>query len=310
MSSRRISEKMILLTTAFAILIAAAPSFLMPSLIHGSAIAQTSTIGQYGNNTNELNNNTLSYSFNIYDNKNMADNGQTLLQNSSVSYYNGAIGYLVYPGYANNTERQLPAVIMIHEWWGLNEHIKKQAGILASHGYVVLAVDLFKGQVTTDPKQAMELSSSVKNDQVSPIANLQSAVKYVKTLGFVNGSKIASLGWCFGGDWSLRLATNSTKEDPLGATILYYGKPITDPNALSNIHWPVLGIYGDKDRSIQVASVKQFASALNSSGISNQIYLYKGVGHAFANPSGDSYAPVETTDAWQKTIAFLNENLG
>ncbi len=156
----------------------------------------------------------------------------------------------------------------------------------------------------------MELSSSVKNDQVSPIANLQSAVKYVKTLGFVNGRKIASLGWCFGGDWSLRLATNSTKEDPLAATVLYYGKPITDPNALSNIHWPVLGIYGDKDRSIQVASVKQFASALNSSGISNQIYLYKGMGHAFANPSGDSYAPVETTDAWQKTIAFLNENLG
>lgn len=72
----------------------------------------------------------------------------------------------------------------------------------------------------------------------------------------------------------------------------------------------MLGIYGDKDRSIPVASVKQFASALNSSGISNQIYLYKGVGHVFANPSGDSYAPVETIDAWQKTIAFLNENLG
>lgn len=107
MSSRRISEKFIPLTTAFAILIAAAPSFLMPSLIHVSAIAQRSTIVQYGNSTNELNNNTLSYSFNIYDNKNIANNGQTILQNRYVSYYNGAIGYLVYPGYVNNKDNCL-----------------------------------------------------------------------------------------------------------------------------------------------------------------------------------------------------------
>jgi carboxymethylenebutenolidase len=196
---------------------------------------------------------------------------------------------------------------MIHEWWGLNEHIKRQANILAKEGYVVLAVDLYKGQVATDSNRAMALSSSVRNDPSSAIANLKSAVKYVKGLDMVNGSRVASLGWCFGGDWSLRLATNSTKENPLAATVLYYGKPITDQNALSNINWPVLGIFGNQDQSIPVESVKQFASALNSSGIANEIYLYKGVGHAFANPSGDNYAPNETTDAWQKTLAFLRE---
>jgi carboxymethylenebutenolidase len=197
---------------------------------------------------------------------------------------------------------------MIHEWWGLNEHIKHQADLLAQEGYVVLAVDLYHGEVATDINHAMELSSSVRNNSTEAIENLESAVRYVKSLEIVNGSRIASLGWCFGGDWSLRLALNST-ENPLAATILYYGRPVTDADSLSKIKWPVLGIFGDKDQSIPVESVKQFASALNASKITNEIYLYQGVGHAFANPSGDNYAPQETVDAWHKTLDFLKEHL-
>lgn len=292
------------LTIAFAI-VSMSILWLASSVTPDSAFGQASTPVQ--DDKDSLNSNTISYSYNI----NQANNStnQIRLQNSSVSYYNNTTGYLVYPASANTTQKQLPAVVMIHEWWGLNEHIKRQANILAKEGYVVLAVDLYKGQVATDSNRAMALSSSVRNDLSSAIANLESAVKYVKGLDMVNGSRVASLGWCFGGDWSLRLATNSAKENPLAATVLYYGRPITDHNALSNINWPVLGIFGDQDQSIPVESVKQFASALNSSGITNEIYLYKGVGHAFANPSGDNYAPNETTDAWQKTLAFLREHV-
>ena len=301
-------KKILSPTIAFVILALATGTLLViPSLIPGSAFGQATTSMQ--NENNVLSNNTISYSYNIYHSNSTTNNINLTLQKRTVSYYDNSSGYLTYPLSANNTHKQLPAVVMIHEWWGLNEQIKKQADILAKEGYVVLAADLYKGQVATDPKRAMELSSSVRNDPASAISNLQSAVRYLKSLEMVNGSRIASLGWCFGGDWSLRLATNSTKEDPLAATVLYYGRPITDSSVLSNIHWPVLGFFGDRDQSIPVQSVKEFASALNSSGTTNQIYVYRGVGHAFANPSGGNYAPNETTDAWQKTIAFLKEHL-
>jgi carboxymethylenebutenolidase len=197
---------------------------------------------------------------------------------------------------------------MIHEWWGLNEDIKNQADILAREGYVVLAVDLYQGEVATTSDRSRELASSVRNNPASAIDNLQSAVNYVKSLQIVDGNRMASLGWCFGGDWSLQLAVNSS-EDPLAATIVYYGRPITDTSSLSSISWPVLGIFGDQDQAISVESVKQFAAALNATGVTNDIYLYEGVGHAFANPSGDNYAPKETADSWQKTIGFLEKYL-
>jgi carboxymethylenebutenolidase len=292
-----------------------AVSFLLPSITFEPALAQTEASTQEDeNNSNNLDNNTIAYSYNIYSNNN-TQQAPTRLHNSSVSYYDNTTGYLVYPELANNTQQQqqqqqepMPAVIMIHEWWGLNEHIKNQADILAKEGYVVLAVDLYRGEVAADSNRAMELTSSVRNNSASAIDNLQSAVNYVKSLEMVDGSRIASLGWCFGGDWSLQLALNSS-ENPLAATIVYYGRPVTDTASLSSISWPILGIFGDQDQAIPVESVKQFTSALNASGVTNEIYLYEGVGHAFANPSGDNYAPKETADAWQKTIGFLRTYL-
>jgi carboxymethylenebutenolidase len=283
--------------------------FLLPSIAFESALAQTDmSIQENGNNN--LGNNTITYSYNIYSNNNTQE-ASTRLHNSSVSYYdNNTTGYLVYPELANNTQQQelMPAVIIIHEWLGLNEHIKNQADLLAKEGYVVLAVDLYRGEVATDSNRAMELASSVRNDPASAIDNLQSAVNYIKSLEIVDGNRIASLGWCFGGDWSLQLALNSS-ENPLAATIIYYGRLVTDTVSLSSISWPILGIFGDQDQAIPVESVEQFASALNASGITNEIYLYEGVGHAFANPSGDNHAPKETADAWQKTIGFLRTYL-
>jgi carboxymethylenebutenolidase len=283
-------------------------SFLLSSITFESAFAQTEVSTQVGGN-NTLSNNTIIYSYNIYSNNNTQE-VSTRLHNSSVAYFDNTTGYLVYPEPSNNAQQQerLPAVIMIHEWFGLNEHIKSQADLLANEGYAVLAVDLYRGEVATDSDRARELASSVRSNSASAIDNLQSAVSYLKSLEIVDDSKVASLGWCFGGDWSLQLALNSS-ENPLAATIVYYGRPVTDTASLSSISWPILGIFGDQDQAIPVESVKQFASALNASSITNEIYLYENVGHAFANPSGDNYASKETADAWQKTIGFLRTHL-
>ena len=245
------------------------------------------------------------------DNSNLGVN----LENRTVNYFDQASGYLVYPALtkgnrdSNNKNDTLPAVIMIHENKGLNDNIKKMANLLARNGYVVLAVDLFKGEVTTDRNRSSELSQYVRDNQDIATANLKSAVRYLSSLPNVNPEKIVSLGWCFGGGESLQLALNS-QDHPLAATIVYYGRLLTDNASVANIKWPVLGIFGDQDKSISVDSVKAFEMALNSNGIPNEIYIYKGVGHAFANPSGENYAPKETQDAWQKTLAFLEKHVG
>jgi carboxymethylenebutenolidase len=235
------------------------------------------------------------------------------LQNRSVEYTEGSLGYLVYPNSTDKNatsiagqQQKLPAVVMIHEWWGLNDNIKEMADELAGEGYVVLGADLYNGEVATDPNRARELSSSVGENPQQAITNLQSAVQYLASLPNVNSSRIAGLGWCFGGGQSLQLALNS-EQHPLAATVIYYGNLVDDTSELSKIKWPVLGIFGDQDNSIPVDSVRAFGRGLNETGVTNEIYIYPGVGHAFANPSGDNYAPQETADAWQKTLTFLDK---
>ncbi len=244
-------------------------------------------------------------------------NSTLSLQSETINYHDNAKGYLVYPADVpiNNTtttspatENKLPAVVMIHEWWGLNDNIKNMANELAKEGYVVLAADLF-GEVASTPEEAMPLARSVRENQNESIANLQAAVRYLSSLVNVDSTKIASLGWCLGGGQSLQLALNTEPNNPLASTILYYGTPVSDPEQLSKISWPVLGIFGGEDQSIPVSEVNEFERALNVSGISNEIYIYEGVGHGFANPSGDNFALEETQDSWQKTLSFLDRHL-
>jgi len=140
-------------------------------------------------------------------------------------------------------------------------------------------------------------------DSTTAIENMKAAGTYLRTQKGV--SSLGSLGWCFGGGQSLQLALN----DGVDATVIYYGRLTAEESELSSIDWPVLGIFGDKDASIPVTSVNSFETALNSLGIENEIYIYEGVGHAFANPSGANYAPEETKDAWEKTLAFLEKHL-
>lgn len=232
-------------------------------------------------------------------------------ENKTVTYFGGnTSGYLVYPNQNQSGEKvKLPAVVMIHENKGLNDYIKESANLLAKNGYVVLAVDLFNGEVVTNNQERSgELTGAIRENPGIAIENMKAAVNYLRSLDNVDPSKIASLGWCFGGQQSLQLAINS-KDDPLAATVIYYGRLTNDSQAISNITSPVLGIFGGKDQSISVDSVMQFQKALNDTGITNEIYVYPNVGHAFANPSNDNYAPTETADAWKKTLDFLSRNL-
>ena len=145
---------------------------------------------------------------NVTDLTRLDSNAGVDLQNKTVNYYDQANGYLVYPSESNenksgNNNGTLPAVVMIHENKGLNDHIKNMANLLARNGYVVLAVDLFKGEVTTDRNRSSELTQYIRDNPDIATANLQSAVKYLASLPNVNAEKIASLGWCFGGAQSL-----------------------------------------------------------------------------------------------------------
>jgi carboxymethylenebutenolidase len=219
------------------------------------------------------------------------------IKTETVEYFQGIKGYYAAPADPGT----YPGIVMIHEWWGLNDHIKSMADILAKEGYQVLAVDLHKGTVAKTPEEARALTSILNQEEA--IENLKAATAYLRDH---DAPKIASLGWCFGGGQSLQLATSG---ESLNATVIYYGTLTADKTKLANITWPVLGIFGDKDVSIPPAKVEEFQTALNALNIKNSITMYPNVGHAFANPTGQNYAAEETRDAWTKTLLFLKENL-
>jgi len=221
------------------------------------------------------------------------------IESRDLVYYSGAKGYLAKP-----KDGKHPGIIMIHEWLGLNEHIKAMADKLAGQGYTVLAIDLYNGEVTTNSSRARELSSSVRGNQYEAIKNMKAAVKYLREEEKVEN--LATLGWCFGGGESLVMALN---DQSLDATVIYYGTLVTDKQNLSKINNPVLGIFGANDSSIPVSSVNTFDDTLDELNVENEIYIYDGVGHAFANPSGMNYAKEETQDAWDKTLDFLERHL-
>lgn len=228
----------------------------------------------------------------------LAPTGALEVETSEPIYHETVRGYLARPV----KEGSYPGIVMVHEWWGLNDNIKEMAEKLAAEGYVVLAVDLYNGRVANKPEDASKYVSAV--DQGQAEANMKAAYDYLKNQ---RAPKVASLGWCFGGGKSLAMAVSGV---PLSATVLYYGTPLlTDQETLSAIKWPVQGIFGDKDQSIPVEKVKEFEASLNALKIPNEITIYPGVGHAFANPTGQNYAPNETRDSWAKTIAFLEKNL-
>jgi carboxymethylenebutenolidase len=209
-------------------------------------------------------------------------------------------GYLARPVGA---EGSIPGVIVIHEWWGLNDNIRSMAEQLAGEGYRALAVDLYGGASASTPEEAQNLmrASIAKREELTE--NVKQAYAYLSD----RGQKVGTIGWCFGGGWSL--ATALALPEDIDATVIYYGRLVTDSGELQKLRMPIMGFFGAEDQGIPVESVKAFESALKELGKNASIDIYEGADHAFANPSGQNYQPEPAKDAWQKTLAFFEEHL-
>jgi len=210
-------------------------------------------------------------------------------------------GYLAAP----DSPGQHPALVVIHEDWGLTGWVKAQTRRLAGQGYVALAVDLYRGQVAHDPELAYELMVGTPAERA--FRDMEAAIHFLTARAEVNKEKIGSIGWSMGGKWSLLLAVH----DPfLAACVLNYGAMPTNPADIEKIHAPVLGIFGREDRTIPVSDVEAFEDAMNSAHKSIDIEIYPRVGHAFENSDYKlGYHEAAAEDAWQRTVAFLDQHM-
>lgn len=209
-------------------------------------------------------------------------------------------GYLAKPDNATGDE---PGVIVIHEWWGLNDNIRMMTEKLAGEGYTALAVDLYYGKVAESPDSAGTYARNVETNQA--LSNLTQAYNYLMNEHSAN--KIGVIGWCFGGAWSLQTALAHPKD--IDATVIYYGRLQTEREKLAKLEMPILGIFGAEDDGIPVETVREFERTLEELDKNASIHIYEGADHAFANPSGNRYKKDAAEDAWQKTIAFFDQYL-
>ncbi|WP_437956228.1 dienelactone hydrolase family protein [Sorangium sp. So ce119] len=212
----------------------------------------------------------------------------------------GTRAYLSLP---KDAKPPIPGVVVIHEWWGLNEHIKHWTDRLAEDGYAAIAVDLYGGKVATTPDDAMTAMKAV--DEAKGIETVRAAHRFLTTDARVSARRTGSIGWCFGGAWSLKLAMN---EPELDAAVIYYGRLVTDQEKLKTIKAPVLGVFGNRDEGIPPQVVNEFDKALHEAGVEHEVLRYDAE-HAFANPSGERYDTKAAADAWEKVRRFLAAKL-
>lgn len=198
-----------------------------------------------------------------------------------------------------------PALIVIHEWWGLNDWVKEQASQLADEGYVALAVDLYRGKVANTPDEAHELMRGVPEDRSAQ--DLRAAFDFLKSQKDVKANRIGSIGWCMGGGYALDVAL---EEPTLAADVINYGHLASDPANLKKINAPILGIFGGQDKGIPPEDVKKFEQALNGLGKKVEIKIYPDAGHAFENRNNKSgYRAEDAADARKRTLDFLDRTL-
>ena len=211
-------------------------------------------------------------------------------------------GYFVAPA---DMFEPLPAVIMIHEWWGLDDSVRAKADRLAAAGYIVFAVDLFGGKTATTPSAARALMLSVVEDPESANEKLRSAYRFVsETAG---APAVATLGWRFGGTWSMNTAL--LLPDDIAAVVIYYAQVTADEEKLGPVSAPVLGLFAGDDISVKRESVEAFRGALQRLRKDFDIQIYDGVRQGFANEDATNYDRDAADDAWQRMLEFLHRHL-
>lgn len=198
-----------------------------------------------------------------------------------------------------------PAVVVIHEWWGLTDWIKQEAQGYAANGYVALAVDLYRGKVADTPELAHELSRGLPQDR--GVRDLTAAVTYLEGRRDVRRDSIGAVGWCMGGGYALQLAIAAPK---LKAVAINYGSLATDKSELAKIHASVLGNFGGMDRGIPPEAVHAFETEMHAMGKPVDVKIYRDAGHAFENPNNTGgYRPDDAKDALERIDRFFAAEL-
>lgn len=208
-----------------------------------------------------------------------------------------AAAYLAVP-----SRTPAPAVLLIHEWWGLNDQIKSVAAEFANQGYVALAVDLYGGKVGTTRQEARSLMQSVDQHKATEV--LVAWVNWLRQHQHSNG-KVGTIGWCFGGGWSL----NASLATPVDATVIYYGDVEKSAAQLQALRGPVLGHFATQDNWINAEMVDGFKNAMTAAGKTDLTVHWYDADHAFANPSGSRYDAEDARLAWGRTLAFFKRHL-
>jgi carboxymethylenebutenolidase len=200
----------------------------------------------------------------------------------------------------------LPGLVVIHEWWGLNDNIRRATRRLAGQGYRALAVDLYGGESADSPSGARDLMQAAMDNRSALGTNLQAAHTYLR--GEWSAPRTAVMGWCFGGGMTVEAAVQEPER--WNGAVIYYGSvgDVTEEQ-LQPIAFPILGHFGAEDGNIPVEDVRRFETILSDMDKDAQMYVYEGAGHAFANPSGTSYDAEAAATAWDRTTAFFERTL-
>jgi len=211
------------------------------------------------------------------------------------------------PGYLATPEGEgtHPGVVVIQEWWGLNDQIKGVADKLASAGFVALVPDLYHGQVASEPDEAKKLLMEMNRQQA--MKDIQSAIEYLVRHPQVEPKKAGVVGFCMGGGLAAAMAFTGID---VGAAVVYYGSPPLDLMDQNHVAAPLLGLYGTKDHSNPLERVEEFRRRLKEQGPDNEVVIYEGADHAFANEQRpEVYDEEATTDAWRRTVDWFTRYL-
>ncbi len=210
---------------------------------------------------------------------------------------NSVNGYLARPAGAATA----PAVLIIHEWWGLNDHIRDVAERYARAGFVAAAVDLYGGAVTKDPQKAGQMMNAL--DPKRALANLDTTIRFLRAADYV--SAVGVTGFCMGGVYTVLAACNF----PVDAAVAFYGMP-DDLSVVEKLSCPLLFIGGEKDQWITVEKMRRLDAALKQYGKDAEVKIYAGADHAFFNDTRpEVFSAGHAADAWQRTIEFFSKHL-
>ena len=197
---------------------------------------------------------------------------------------------------------QAPAVLLIHEWWGLNDHIKAVAAEYAKQGFLALAVDLYDGKVAATREDAKSYMQAVDPNVATD--TLSAWVEWLREHAAGNG-KVGTVGWCFGGGWSL----NASIAAPVDATVIYYGNVGKSADDVATLDGPVLGHFATLDGWINAEMVGGFQKAMVTAGKTDLTIHWYVANHAFANPSGARYDEEDAALSWARTLSFFHQHL-